>query len=366
MLKFDLRNEDQFQAWAAENIDVQFGILIQDILENGTEESDPARTEDKWLTVIDSTHKLSNTAIAFPALLSKHVNVVGAIDELSWMVRGETNIETLNSKIWNEWASADGSIGWGYGRMMRALPDVKILQIADTPNRPNLSREEYARQGNELRRCHALGTYNTSEIEPNVWLVEGTIDQLYEALQQLKDRSRSRRITIRTYNPQYVSLQNLPPCHTDFTFNVTKATTYDKQLMAARGHLPSDDTLHITVAMRSNDVGLGRPFNVVQYSALHHLFAIHCGMNIGGFCLNATNTHIYTHHVEALKKQLANVEELLAGVRASGRALEYPMLLVDPGVTELTSKELLDTMGAHMFKLTPYNNLGKIPMRVTI
>lgn len=356
------KNEDHFNLWCAENVDVQFGDLMEAIISDGTEEHDVGRTDDKWLTLIDCSTKFHNTALNFPAPLSKTLNLRAAIDEICWMARGETNIQTLNSKIWNEWASKDGSIGWGYGRMMRAIPDVKLLFSHGT-NEHRLSEPEQARQMEEINRLSALG-YEHEYLGHERHLLTGTVDQLLNALLQVKARSRSRRIMVRTFNPTFLSMQNLPPCHTDITFNVTTARDYEKRQMQARGDIPSEDSLHITVHMRSSDVCLGRPFNVAQYSALHHAFATYCGLNIGSFCLTSTNTHIYTHHVNGAKEQIKRIADIVKQAHEDGMPL-YPVLYVDPDVRNLSPKEFLDTLNVDMFRWTTYQPMSAIPFRVT-
>jgi thymidylate synthase len=196
-------------------------------------------------------------------------------------------------------------------------------------------------------------------------LVEGQIDQLLNALIAVRNRSRSRRIMVRTFNPTFLGLQNLPPCHTDVTFNVTKARDYERAQMKVRGDIVSEDSLHITVHLRSSDVALGRPFNVAHYSAMHHMFAIYAGLNIGSFCIASTNTHIYSHHIEGMKQIPIRVADMVKEAIETNIVPKYPTLYVDPEIRKMEPKELLDSVNLGMFRWTDYEPLPHIPFRVT-
>lgn len=362
-MRIDLRKEDHFDLWRLENIDAQYGALVSDIIAHGTDEHDADRSEDSWRMLLNCMHLLHNTALSFPALLCKSTNIGTAIKEICWMANGSTNVKDLDSKIWNEWAGFDGSIGWGYGRMMRALPDEKVLYTQNVEG-TNFTEAEIARQTDEITRCRDAG-YRDRMIQQGEFLLRGTIDQMLNSLLMIKARSRSRRNIVRTFNPAFLPLQNLPPCHTDMTFNVTKARDYEQHQMEQRGDDVSSDSLHISVQLRSSDTCLGRPFNVAQYSALHHLFAVHAGLNIGSFCLKSDNTHIYTHHLEDAKQIPQRVDTMIKEAIEANKVPTYPTLFVDPEVKAMDSKALLDNMCLDMFRWTDYNPQPHIPFRVT-
>lgn len=56
--------------------------------------------------------------------------------------------------------------------------------------------------------------------------------------------------------------------------------------------------------LRSNDLGLGMPFNVSQYAALTHMIAQVVGMEPGELVWAAVDAHVYNDHVEGLMEQL--------------------------------------------------------------
>ncbi len=115
----------------------------------------------------------------------------------------------------------------------------------------------------------------------------------------------------------------------------------------------------------SSDVFLGRPFNVSQYSAIHHLFAQYSDLNIGTFCVSSVNTHIYEKHIPAINKYLEQWDEIVEEAIEANEAPEYPLLLVNPDIKDLSPKELLDNLSTDMFKMTDYNPAPAIKAKVT-
>ena len=60
-------------------------------------------------------------------------------------------------------------------------------------------------------------------------------------------------------------------------------------------------------AYLTNDLGLGSPFNIVQYSLLTHLLADFTGLKPGEFVYSMGHYHIYLNHVDALKEQITRI-----------------------------------------------------------
>lgn len=361
--QLDLRNAADYELYALHSVDEQYINLCDAILSHGTLEEDPARTEDQWHTMIGVGFQLLNTSIAFPALLSARKNWVAAVDEMCWFGRGETNIETLNSKIWDLWADDMGECGPIYGAMYRRWPDLKAFFDYTVPQQtcPNA---EVIRIRDEILRMREDG-YLETELTDGRILFEGQIDQFANALQHVMARSRSRRIRVQAFNPSYVNMQGLPPCHTEFEFNVTKATAYELAQSDARGMAADGDSLHITVHLRSNDTILGRPFNIMGYSAMHQMVAKWAGLNIGSFTLNSTNTHIYTHHREAYAQQRDQWMTLREQMQRTGQPVTYPQLEISDDILGLSATELLDNMNVDWFQLVDYSPLPAVKARVT-
>lgn len=178
------------------------------------------------------------------------------------------------------------------------------------------------------------------------------IDQLANAIKLLKGNPDSRRIIVSAWNPALTWKAALPPCHLYFQFISHEMTLMqrvkifnDRTMLAQRDHqrnnelsLVSWETLNeeswaqsaaeaspteleqlhkdldnrnikrrnvnCFLLLRSNDLGLGMPFNVSQYAALTHMIAQVVGMEPGELVWAAVDAHVYNDHVKGLMEQL--------------------------------------------------------------
>ena len=114
------------------------------------------------------------------------------------------------------------------------------------------------------------------------------IDQLENCINMLRDPEQrySRRIIVSAWNPEQISGGVLPSCHNFFQFHVV------------------DNKLSCTLYARSQDIGLGQPFNICSYACLTHIIANMVDLQPHEFILYAGNCHIYNDHIEALKQQI--------------------------------------------------------------
>jgi thymidylate synthase len=55
--------------------------------------------------------------------------------------------------------------------------------------------------------------------------------------------------------------------------------------------------------MRSNDLFLGCPFNVLSYATLTHIIAKTCGLQTGELTYSCGSAHVYKNHLEQVKLQ---------------------------------------------------------------
>ena len=104
------------------------------------------------------------------------------------------------------------------------------------------------------------------------------------------------------------------------------------------------------LVQRSGDMGLGVPFNMTQYATLVYMIALVSGLKPGQFTHIINNAHIYENHVEALKTQLARLDE----------AKPAPSLWINDKVQNFYDFTADDV------KLEGYEHLGKLPMEVAV
>lgn len=218
---------------------------MRDILKNGVWDTEldvrpkwsdgtPAHTVKKFGIV----HRY-NLREEFPILTIRRTYFKSCIDELLWIwQRKSNNIRDLNSKIWNQWADADGSIGKAYG--------------------------------------YQLGVKHKYK--------EGEFDQVDRVLYDLKHNPASRRIMTNIYNFADLHEMNLYPCAYSMTFNV------------------SGDTLNGILNQRSNDMLTANNWNVVQYAVLLIMFAQVSRLKVGELVHVIADAHIYDRHVPVVKE----------------------------------------------------------------
>lgn len=219
----------------------QYLDLLQYVLDNGTEKHDRTGTGTKS---VFGYQIRCNLADGFPLLTTKKVHLKSIIYELLWFLRGDTNVRWLQEhgvRIWNEWADENGELGPVYGHQWRSWPD-----------------------------------YNG-----------GTIDQISQVVEQIKNSPDSRRMLVSAWNVAEVNKMALPPCHTMFQFYV------------------ANGKLSLQLYQRSADLFLGVPFNIASYALLLLMVAKVTGLEAGEFIHTFGDAHIYLNHMEQVKLQLS-------------------------------------------------------------
>ncbi len=219
----------------------QYQQLLQFILDNGTQKTD--RTGTGTISYFGYQMRF-NLSEGFPLVTTKRVHLKSIIYELLWFLRGETNTKYLKENgvsIWDEWADENGELGPVYGKQWRSW------------------------EGAE------------GEI----------IDQLSDAIKQIKNNPDSRRIIVSAWNVADLSKMALMPCHTLFQFYV------------------ADGKLSCQLYQRSADVFLGVPFNIASYALLTMMMAQVCNLEAGEFIHTFGDVHIYNNHIEQVKLQLS-------------------------------------------------------------
>lgn len=175
----------------------------------------------------------------FPALTLRPTAIKLCVDEMLWIWQKKSNnVKDLGSKIWDQWADKEGSIGKAYGYQM-----AKKYMFS-----------------------------------------QGEMDQVDNVLWQLKNTPYSRRIMTNIYNFQDLSEMGLEPCAYSMTFNVT------------------GDKLNGILNQRSQDILAANNWNVVQYSVLLHMFAQVSGLKAGELVHVISDAHIYDRHVPLIKE----------------------------------------------------------------
>ena len=214
--------------------------LMRRIRDTGIRKDD--RTGTGTLSVFGHQMRFDLSA-GFPLVTTKRVHVRSIVYELLWFLRGDTNVSWLREHgvtIWDEWADEKGELGPVYGKQWRA------------------------------------------------WLAPDgrTVDQIAQAVEQLRRNPDSRRIIVSAWNVGELEQMALMPCHAFFQFHV-----------AAK-------RLSCQLYQRSADIFLGVPFNIASYALLVHMLAQQCDLEPGELIWTGGDCHLYLNHLEQANLQL--------------------------------------------------------------
>jgi len=232
----------------------QYLELLKDIKENGVIKGDRTGTGTTSVFGRQIRHDLTK---GFPLLTTKKLHFKSIANELFWFLNGDTNNKWLNEngvKIWNDWATENGSLGPIYGKQWTQWP---------------------TKDG-------------------------GSINQIENIVDQLKNNPESRRILFHAWNVEYLpdegvspqeNVKNgkmaLPPCHLLYQFYV------------ANGKLSAQ------LYIRSSDCFLGLPYNLPSVSLLTIMLAQQCDLEPHEVIITFGDLHIYSNHQKQVEEQLS-------------------------------------------------------------
>lgn len=238
------------------HIEVQYLNLLNQVFHHGHKTTD--RTGTGTLSVFG--HQIRHDmSYGFPLLTTKKVFWRGVVEELLWMLRGETNIKSLQEKgikIWDQWADKKGELGPVYGAQWRRW--IKKKELIDGTG------SDYD------------GTY---DIE--------AIDQIANVIQRIKTKPDCRRLIVSAWNVAEIEHMHLAPCHCFFQFKVY------------------GNKLNLQLYQRSADLFLGVPFNIASYALLLHIVAKATGLQPGEFIHTFGDAHIYLNHTDQVMEQMS-------------------------------------------------------------
>ena len=219
----------------------QYLDLMRHVRDNGTVKSD--RTGTGTVSVFGHQMRFDLSA-GFPLVTTKKLHLRSIIHELLWFLTGDSNIQYLKDNgvsIWDDWADENGDLGPVYGVQWRKWP---------TPD-------------------------------------GGSVDQIAQIMQQLRETPDSRRIMLSAWNVGEIENMALPPCHCLFQFYV------------------ADGKLSCQLYQRSCDIFLGVPFNIASYALLTHMLAQQADLAVGDFVWTGGDCHLYSNHLQQADEQLS-------------------------------------------------------------
>ena len=262
----------------------QYLDLMRHVRDHGTRKED--RTGTGTVSVFGYQMRF-DLAAGFPLVTTKKCHLRSIMHELLWFLKGDTNLRYLHDNkvsIWDEWADENGDLGPVYGYQWRSWP---------TPD-------------------------------------GGSIDQISQVLEQLRNSPDSRRIIVSAWNVADIENMALPPCHAFFQFYV------------------AEGRLSCQLYQRSADIFLGVPFNIASYALLTMMMAQVTGLEAGDFVHTFGDAHLYLNHLEQTDLQLSRTPHTL------------PTMHINPAVDDLFAFRFED------FELQGYDPHPHIKAQVAV
>lgn len=296
------------------NVDKQYTKLVEDILNNGVEKDDRTGTGTINVFRRDMRFKMSE---GFPLLTTKKVFTDSIFHELLWFLGnvpekyknfGTTNIKYLvdnNVNIWN--------------------PDTHRVYKEKTNHDITLNNFK-----NKIKNDDdfAFKYGNLGPIYGEQWRNwGGSIDQLDNIINNLKENPDSRRLVVSAWNVAELPHMGLPPCHIMYQFyseELTYKERYDYWIKnnyetgveyfcdEIKNPINFNDNyykptptrkLSLSMYQRSVDVFLGLPFNIASYATLLHMVSQVTNMIPNEFIWSGGDCHIYKNHIEQCIEQ---------------------------------------------------------------
>ena len=238
----------------------QYLRLIESILD--TEEVYEDRTGTGIKSVF-GTQTHFDISRHIPLLTTKRMFTRSVIEELLWFLRGETDNKILQEKGVHIWD----------GNTSREFLDKMGFTDREEGDGGPIYGFQFRHCGAEYKDCHTDYTGQG-------------IDQVANVIRMIKEKPESRRMIINLWNVQDLDKMVLSPCHAMYQFRVY------------------GDRLCCSMYQRSGDVGLGVPFNIASASIMTHIFAKLTGKKPWKLVHTIGDAHVYTDHIEPLKRQL--------------------------------------------------------------
>jgi thymidylate synthase len=226
-------------------LDDEYLQLVSNVLELGAKRSTRAGPTRQVFGAGIVIEDLRNGK--FPILTSRKIFYRPVLGELAAFLRGATDLQTFKDFGCNYWdANAEA---WSENRKLPA------------------------------------NDWDVGNIYGAKWRSFNDVDQLERLVTNLSLDPLSRRHLLTAYDPAE-EYQCLPPCHLMAQFNVS-----------------NNSYLDCIVYMRSVDLCLGLPSDIILYATLLLLVAQETGYSPGTLTFMFGDTHIYENHIDGFKKQ---------------------------------------------------------------
>ena len=266
----------------------QYLQLVQAVLETGSWQEN--RTGVRTISIPGASMRF-DLRDGFPAITTRRLPFKSAVGELVGFLRAyrsAADFRALGCRVWDRNANENAqwlanpyrldidALGEIYGYQWREWPAYKLLNAANV-----------AQIADAVKRGYRIVADVSDDGAAKV-LLHKAIDQLRQCLDTIRDRPADRRILFHAWNCAQLEQMALPPCHLLYQF-LPNATRHE---------------ISLCLYVRSNDLGLGAPFNLCEAAVLLSLVGRLTGYAPRWLSYFIGDAHIYENQLEMLHEQL--------------------------------------------------------------
>ncbi|MBC7501042.1 MAG: thymidylate synthase, partial [Herminiimonas sp.] len=234
----------------------QYLDLVRTVMETGSWQDN--RTGTRTIRIPGAMMRFDLAKDGFPAVTTKKLAFKSVVGELVGFLRASRSaaeFRALGCKVWDQNANENGEwlanpyrdgpddLGPVYGVQWRQWPAYKLLE-----------RNQTAQINDAQARGFRIVSQVTDEGREKVVLYKA-VDQIRECLDTIMTNPGSRRILFHGWNCADLDAVALPACHLLYQLIPDAATR----------------EISLCLYVRSNDLGLGTPFNLAEGATLLHL-----------------------------------------------------------------------------------------------
>jgi len=292
------------------NVDIQHKEAIKKILKNGVKKIDRTGIGTRSLFGYQMRFDMAE---GFPLLSLRKIHTKSVIHEMLWLLGaydqekygsfGNTNIRYLLDNgvtFWSDWPY------YSYLRSREYRPELPDINMK-TFEAKILMDDDFAREFGSIGPGYG-----------KQWTNYGNgFNQVDYVINELIKYPDSRRIVLDAWKADEIEEMLLPPCHMMFQLYSHKMNNEDRlhaySVWLSKNNLPMKSlngdnfperkvSMHLYI--RSQDLGLGNPFNVAEYSLLLNMIGQIANMVPHELIISFGDIHIYNNHIEQMKKLL--------------------------------------------------------------
>ena len=226
-----------------------------------------------------ATQLVHNWVDGFPLITHRQLGTKAAFAEMACWLKGITDVDEL-AKRGCKWWEANLQSYNERNKDRYLLPDGSVRPgCAGLVAYWEKNRQLGHIYGSQWRNFAVASEDNNSY---------DLSDQLTNVLEEAKRNPTSRRLLVTAWNPTELRSMALPPCYYSFQLFI------------------HGDRLDLLVNMRSVDVILGLPNDILGNAFLQLAICHELGKKPGRLIFSMADTHIYENHVELAIKMVAD------------------------------------------------------------